>query len=62
VTIKGTNFTGVTAVKFGPDQRDQLHGELGGLDHRRIASGDERKGGGYRDNAQRHEHQHDHQK
>ena len=33
MTITGTNFTGATAVTFGGNPADQLHGQLGHLHH-----------------------------
>ena len=39
VTITGTNFTGATAVKFGPQPGDQLHGRQRHSDHRHRARG-----------------------
>ena len=44
VTITGTNFTGATAVKLRLDRRHQLHGQLGHLDHRRLARPKRRHG------------------
>ena len=33
VTITGTDFTGATAVDFGAERGDRLHGQLVDLDH-----------------------------
>ena len=35
VTITGSGFTGATGVSFGSTAADELHGQLGRLDHRR---------------------------
>ena len=37
VTVTGRNFSGVTAVMFRSDPRQQLHGELPDVDPRRLA-------------------------